>query len=228
MSFAWKIFGFGKSAVRPTVERSAFDDKELVRLAGEPPEGETWSELICDLDTRHYALCTFLLRVIYRRMHPTYDIQECLLPPEVSSCYQFIPLRHIKQREDFIPVWREVLFMMIMARYDLVYAPATGLLMRDPRKERIYSMASDVADALNLKLLDASGSPEERIKQALGGTFGIAANSALYFFGQPSEWEADWVSDDPGRLAFPRIRFMWNGQAKWTRPAVEYTRALAL
>ncbi|KAF4344285.1 hypothetical protein FBEOM_1679 [Fusarium beomiforme] len=223
MAFAWNVFGVERYAVRPTVERSAFDDKKLVRLAGEPPEGETLSELICDLDTRRYALLSFLLRVIYRRMHPTHDVQECLLPPGVSSCYQLIPLRHVKGREDFISVWREVLVMMIRARYDLADGPVMGLLDRDERKERIDSMASEVADALNLKLLDARSFPEEKIKRGLGGIFGIAANSALLLFGQPSEWEADWVSDDPGRLAYPRIRFMWNGQAKWTRPAVEYT-----
>ncbi|KAF9773944.1 hypothetical protein IL306_008157 [Fusarium sp. DS 682] len=209
--------------IMPTIERSMFNDQELVRLAGEPPEGETWSELISDRDTRYYAVWTFLVRLLYKRMDPAHDVQECLLPPEVSSCYQLIPNRHYAQTEDFVSVWRETLFMLLMRLYNMVYKPATCFSSdgSDPRQERIDAMASEVADTLNMKLLDAAGRSEDEIKKRLGPIFERAANCALIFFGQPSEWEADWDSD-PGRLVTPRIRFMWNGQVKWTRPPTIY------
>jgi hypothetical protein len=248
-----------KPTIMPTIERSKFDDQELIRLAGNPPEGQTWSELISDRDTRYYAIWTFLIRLLYKRMHPTHnkvlcgdyklsatghptrDIEECLLPPEVSSCFQLIPNRYVGESkftihsraavgstdiipaEDIVSVWREVLFMLLMPLYKLQYVPATGFPVdgKDPRQKRIDSMASEVADALNMELLDACGRSGDVIKKRLSIVFGLAANSALIFFGQPSEWEADWVSD-PGRLVAPRIRFMWNGQIKWTRPAALY------
>ncbi|KAF5579948.1 hypothetical protein FPCIR_10777 [Fusarium pseudocircinatum] len=217
------IYGFGTltTATLPTIERSLFNDDELARLAGNPPEGDTWSELICDRETRHYAIWNFLIRLLYRRMDPDCNVEDCLLPPEVSTCFQFIPHRQFAHREDCISVWREILFMMLMSRYEMVYQPATGLDNDDPRRERIGHMASEVADALNLELLDARGRSGAELKRYLAGEFGIAANCALIFFGQPSVWEADWGSD-PGRLATPRIRFMWNGQVKWTRPPTVY------
>ncbi|KAF4960974.1 hypothetical protein FGADI_624 [Fusarium gaditjirri] len=205
----------------PIVQRSSFNDKELVRLAGDPPEGETWSELICDRDTRFYALWVFTIRFLYRRMDPNCNVEECLLPPEVSSCFQLMPHRDFAHREDCISVWREVLFMMLMDLYKMVYIPTTALDEDDPRRERIDSMASEVADALNLELLDFQGRSGADIKSRLSHKFGYAANCALIFFGQPSVWEADW-DPDPGRLVAPRIRFMWNGQVKWTRPPVVY------
>ncbi|KAF6522894.1 hypothetical protein HZS61_014422 [Fusarium oxysporum f. sp. conglutinans] len=110
---------------------------------------------------------------------------------------------------------------MLMGLYKMAYIPATDLDKDDPRRERIDSMASEVADALNLELLKARGRSGADIKKRLSHIFGYAANSALIFFGQPSVWEADWDSD-PGRLVAPRIRFMWNRQVKWTRPPVVY------
>ncbi|EXM02312.1 hypothetical protein FOIG_06572 [Fusarium odoratissimum NRRL 54006] len=229
--------------IMPTVERSSFNDQELVRLAGDPPEGETWSELICDRDTRFYAIWTFLNRFLYRRMDPNCNVEECLLPLEVSSCFQLIPHRHFAHSklaiysiaavgstdiipgEDSISVWREILFMMLMTLYKMVHIPATDLDKDDPRRERIDSMVSEVADALNLELLEARGRSGADIKKTLSHIFGCAANCALIFFGQPSVWEADWDSD-PGRLVAPRIRFMWNGQIKWTRPPVVYNGTL--
>ncbi|KAG9497696.1 hypothetical protein J7337_010564 [Fusarium musae] len=217
------IYGHGNvyTVSVPTIERSLFNDDELVRLAGDPPEGDTWSELICDRDTRYYAIWNFLVRLLYRRMDPDCNVEECLLPPEVSTCFQFIPERQFAHREDCISVWREILFMMLMGRYRMIYQPATGLDKDDPRRERIESMASEVADALNVELLDARGRSGADLKRVLTGIFGIAANCALIFFGQPSVWEANWDSDQ-GRLVAPRIRFMWNGQVKWTRPATVY------
>ncbi|EWG47290.1 hypothetical protein FVEG_07435 [Fusarium verticillioides 7600] len=236
------IYGHGNvyTVSVPTIERSLFNDDELVRLAGDPPEGDTWSELICDRDTRYYAIWNFLVRLLYRRMDPDCNVEECLLPPEVSTCFQFIPERQfahskfnihiaaaavdstdIISGEDCISVWREILFMMLMGRYRMIYQPATGLDKDDPRRERIDSMASEVADALNVELLDARGRSGADLKRVLTGIFGIAANCALIFFGQPSVWEANWDSDQ-GRLVAPRIRFMWNGQVKWTRPATVY------
>ncbi|PNP84740.1 hypothetical protein FNYG_01834 [Fusarium nygamai] len=218
------IYGHGNvyTALVPTIERSLFNDDELVRLAGNPPEGDTWSELICDRDTRYYAIWNFLIRLLYRRMDPDCNVEDCLLPPEVSTCFQFIPHRQFEHREDCISVWREILFMMLMSRYKMVYIPATGLDKDDPRRERIGPMASEVADALNVELLDARGRSGADLKKKLTGIFGIAANCALIFFGQPSVWEADWDSDLGSRLVAPRIRFMWNGQVKWTRPATVY------
>ncbi|KAF5639378.1 hypothetical protein F25303_7409 [Fusarium sp. NRRL 25303] len=217
------IYGHGNVHTRsvPTIERSSFNDDELVRLAGNPPEGDKWSELICDRDTRYYAIWNFLIRLLYRRMDPDCNVEYCLLPPEISTCFQFIPHRQFEHREDCISVWREILFMMLMCRYKMVYIPATGLDKNDPRRERIGSMASEVADALDVELLDARGRSGADLKRNLTGIFGIAANCALIFFGQPSVWEADWDSD-PGRLVAPRIRFMWNGQVKWTRPPTVY------
>ncbi|KAF5631631.1 uncharacterized protein FTJAE_7832 [Fusarium tjaetaba] len=217
------IYGHGNvyTVSVPTIERSLFNDDELVRLAGNPPEGDTWSELICDRDTRYYAIWNFLVRLLYRRMDPDCDVEECLLPPEVSTCLQFIPERQFAHREDCISVWREILFMMLMGRYRMIYQPATGLDKNDPRQERIRPMVSEVADALNVELLDARGRSAADLERILTGIFGIAANCALIFFGQPSVWEANWDLDQ-GRLVAPRIRFMWNGQVKWTRPATVY------
>ncbi|RBA13791.1 hypothetical protein FPRO05_02584 [Fusarium proliferatum] len=257
------VYGGQNPAIEPTImpaiERSKFDDQELTRLAGNPPEGQTWSELICDRDTRYYAIWTFLIRLIYKRMHPTYnkvpcgdyslsdsgqptrDIQECLLPPEVSSCFQLIPNRYVAlskltfyaslvagsanmtPAEDFVSVWREATLLLLRPLYKLIYIPATEFPDdgSDPRQKRIDSMASEIVDALKMELLDAGGRPGDVIKERLSTQLGRAANSALIFFGQPSEWEADWVSDQ-GRLVTPRIRFMWNGQVKWTRPGALY------
>ncbi|KAF5617935.1 hypothetical protein F52700_12417 [Fusarium sp. NRRL 52700] len=217
------IYGLGTVATTSmsTIEQSSFNNDELVRLAGNPPEGDTWSELICDRDTRYYAIWNFIIRLLYKRMDPDCNVEDCLLPPEVSTCFQFIPRRQDEHREDCISVWREILFMMLMGRYKMVYIPATGLDNDDPRRERIGSMAAEVADALNLERLDARGCSGADLKKSLTGIFGIAANCALIFFGQPSVWEADWDSD-PGRLVAPRIRFMWNGQVKWTRPPTVY------
>ncbi|KAF4440179.1 hypothetical protein FACUT_3702 [Fusarium acutatum] len=152
--------------IMPTIERSMFDDRELVRLAGNPPEGLT---------------------------------------------------------EDFVSVWRETLLMLLMPLYKLIYIPATAFPIdgSDPRQKKIDSMASEIADALNMEALDACRRPGDVIKTRLGNELGRAANSALIFFGQPSEWEADWTSD-PCRLVAPSIQFMWNGQVKLTRPGAVY------
>ncbi|KAG5786957.1 hypothetical protein H9Q69_013974 [Fusarium xylarioides] len=227
--------------IMPTIDRSMFDDRELIRLAGNPPEGQTWSELISDRDTRYYAIWTFLIRLIYKRMHPTYnkvpsgdynlshtghltrDMQECLLPPEVTSCLHLIPNRYVGLTEDLVSVWRETLLMLLMPRYKLIHIPSFAFPIdgSDPRQKKIDSMASEIADALNMEALDACRRPVGVVKKRLGNELGRAANAALIFFGQPSEWEVDWTSD-PGRLVAPRIRFMWNGQVKWTRPGVLY------
>ncbi|KAI3587609.1 hypothetical protein IWW34DRAFT_875901 [Fusarium oxysporum f. sp. albedinis] len=168
----------------PTVERSSFNDQELVRLAGDPPEDE-WIQ-------------TAMLKNACCLLRSQAVISSCLVATSLT-----------------------ILFMMLMGLYKMVYIPATDLDMDDPRRERIDSMASEVADALNLELLEARGRSGADIKKRLSHIFGYAANCALIFFGQPSVWETDWDSD-PGRLVAPRIRFMWNGQVKWTRPPVVY------
>ncbi|KAH7254064.1 uncharacterized protein BKA55DRAFT_614052, partial [Fusarium redolens] len=178
-----------KPTIMPTIERSKFDDQELIRLAGNPPEGQTSQPQGIPLAILKNACCLLRSQAVF------------------SSSL----------------IATEVLFMLLMPLYKLQYVPATGFPVdgKDPRQKRIDSMASEVADALNMELLDACGRSGDVIKKRLSILFGLAANSALIFFGQPSEWEADWVSD-PGRLVAPRIRFMWNGQIKWTRPAALY------
>ena len=118
--------------------------------------------------------------------------------------------------------------MLSMRIYGLIYEPPKGFFSEDdPRKPRTDAMASDVASVLKTKLLSISEYSEEEDMRWLAGIFAIAANSALVLFGQPSAWEAHWVSDKQdrsGRMIAPEVRFMWNGRVKWSRPAAFHTR----
>ncbi|RSM05203.1 hypothetical protein CEP52_006408 [Fusarium oligoseptatum] len=58
----------------PHVPESFFDEDELVRLAGDPKNGGTWSASISNIATRD----------------PYCPPQESLLPPEIAGCYQLI------------------------------------------------------------------------------------------------------------------------------------------
>lgn len=75
---------------QPHVSPSIFNEDELVRLAGEPANGGTWSEAISDVATRGAAVRCFLAQLIFKRMHPSCPVQESLLAPEISSCYQLV------------------------------------------------------------------------------------------------------------------------------------------
>ncbi|KAJ4263109.1 hypothetical protein NW762_006728 [Fusarium torreyae] len=221
------IVGNGRPSQKPTVDKSVFDEEELVRLAGEPVDGGTWAELISNVDTRYCAVNCFLVQLLYKRMDPNCNAQECLLPPEITNCYQLINTLKGRGRGNIVSVWRETLFMLSMRIYGLTYGHVTGFSSEyDPRKPRTDAMASDVADVLKMKLLSVSEYSEEENMRWLAGIFADAANSALVLFGQPSEWEAHWISDKqdaPGRMIAPEVRFMWNGKVKWSRPASFYT-----
>lgn len=88
-NFTWVFFGRGLHG-KPDVPESLFDESELVRLAGEPVNGGTWSQSISNVSTRDPAIRCFLAQVVYKRMQPTCPVDDCLLPPEVSSCYQLV------------------------------------------------------------------------------------------------------------------------------------------
>ncbi|KAI8713369.1 hypothetical protein NCS52_01281200 [Fusarium sp. LHS14.1] len=93
---------------QPRVSPSIFDEEELVRLAGEPANGGTWSETISNVATRGAAVKCFLAQLIFKRMHPSCPLQESLLAPEISSCYQLVcRIYQNPGRENIIGVWRE-------------------------------------------------------------------------------------------------------------------------
>lgn len=75
---------------QPLVPESLFDEDKLVCLAGEPVNGGTWSASISDVVTRTSAIKCFLAQIMFKRMDPKCPPQEGLLPPEISSCYQFV------------------------------------------------------------------------------------------------------------------------------------------
>jgi hypothetical protein len=88
-NFTRVFFGRGLHG-KPDVPESLFDESELVRLAGEPVNGGTWSQSISNVSTRDPAIRCFLAQVVYKRMQPTCPVDDCLLPPEISSCYQLV------------------------------------------------------------------------------------------------------------------------------------------
>jgi hypothetical protein len=84
-------FFFGRRFQRkPDVSESLFNESELVRLAGEPINGGTWSKSISNVSTRVPAIRCVLAQVIFKRMQPTCPVDDCLLPPKISSCYQLV------------------------------------------------------------------------------------------------------------------------------------------
>lgn len=74
----------------PQVQESDFDEDQLARLAGEPVNGGTWSELISNRKTRGPAVRCFLAQIIFKRIHPLSDIEETLLPLEIATMYQLL------------------------------------------------------------------------------------------------------------------------------------------
>ncbi|KAM0417146.1 hypothetical protein ACHAPT_012853 [Fusarium lateritium] len=205
------------------IQESLFDEHELVRLAGEPANGGTWSGYISNLDTRCEAVASWLSRAMYRRMDPACPVEECLLPPEITTCYRaMIGYEGGKNddREDMFAVWREIVYLAHCCPFGLTPAPPRGFKEGDPRMERTHAMAPAIAKALELHALVPDGRREDLVDQMLIAILEYAANSAMIFFCQPSEWEFEWVSDEPGVVVFPEIRFVWHGMTKWSRPAV--------
>ncbi|KAJ4310310.1 hypothetical protein N0V84_011027 [Fusarium piperis] len=218
---------------QPHVPESLFDEDELVRLAGKPINGGTWSESISNKATRASALKCFLAQFIFKRINPNGPPQESLLPPEIASCYQFVctphenPRSH-KQRiqadksagEDLAGIWRESMFLLLQAPLSLWPLPAYCFKEGDPRKERTHAMVPVIMDALHLKSLKTLPQFDGGIERGLQGMLQQAANSALHLLAQPAEWEAVWVATKPGFIVFPEIRFVWDGFTKFSKPAV--------
>ncbi|KAI8655926.1 hypothetical protein NCS55_01246100 [Fusarium keratoplasticum] len=87
--FAELFFGH-RFQRKPDAPESLFNESELVHLAGEPINGGTWSQSISNVSTRVPTIRCFLAQVIFKRMQPTCPVDDCLLPPEISSCYQLV------------------------------------------------------------------------------------------------------------------------------------------
>lgn len=81
------------------IQESIFDENQLIRLAGEPANGDTWSGFISNPDTRALAIVCFLSRVLYKRMNPREHVDECLLAPEITACYRLMT-EHICNGQD--------------------------------------------------------------------------------------------------------------------------------
>lgn len=223
---------------QPLVPESLFDEHELVRLAGKPINGGTWSASISNTATRAAAVKCFLAQFIFKRMQPRCPPQESLLPPEISSCYQFICVPHDNPRskltldykpktqvnksagEDLTAIWRESMYLLLKDPLCLLPLPPRWFEEGDPREERTVAMVPVIIDALRLESLRTDWGPEDRIKKSITGILERSANSALHLLAQPSEWEAVWVANEPGFIVFPEIRFVWNGYTKFSKPAV--------
>ncbi|KAL6354773.1 hypothetical protein LRP88_12118 [Fusarium phalaenopsidis] len=192
--FTKSFFGRGRHG-EPDVPESLFDESELVRLAGEPINGGTWSQSISNVSTRVPATRCFLAQVIYKRMQPTCLVDDCLLPPEISSCYQ-----------------------LVCRVYDI--PRSKPFEEGDPRKERVRAMAPAIINALQPEALKTDHPRDDRIEDLMADMLEIAANSAIVLLGQPTEWEAVWSSTKPGFIIYPGLRFVWQGKTKYSRPAL--------
>lgn len=87
----------------PQVPESSFNEDQLVRLAGEPVNGGTWSESLSNIKKRPAAIKCFLAQYLFRRMDPLCNVEENLLPPEIATLYQQLykiagPLEHNPHR----------------------------------------------------------------------------------------------------------------------------------
>ncbi|WAO86283.1 Hypothetical protein NCS54_00355500 [Fusarium falciforme] len=223
---------------QPLVPESLFDENELVCMAGKPVNGGTWSASISNTATRASAVKCFLAQLIFKRMNPNCPPQECLLPPEIASCYQFICVphdnRHSKLKldykhkiqinksagEDLTAIWRESMYLLLESLLTLLPLPPRWFEEGDPREERTLAMVPVIIDALRLESLRTDRGPEDRIERCITGILERSANSALHLLAQPSEWEAVWVANEPGFIVFPEIRLVWNGYTKFSKPAV--------
>ncbi|UPK96305.1 hypothetical protein LCI18_007240 [Fusarium solani-melongenae] len=238
------ISSFTKTCIKPPfrpqplVPESLFDENELVRLAGKPANGGTWSASISNTATRASAVKCFLAQLTFKRMNPNCPPQECLLPPEIASCYQFVCIPHGNPRsklkldykpktqvntsagEDLAAIWRESMYLLLKDPMCLLPLPPRWFEEGDPREERTHAMVPVIIDALRLKTLRADRGPEDDIERSITGILERSANSALHLLAQPSEWEAVWVANEPGFIVFPEIRLVWNGYTKFSKPAV--------
>lgn len=89
----------------------------------------------------------------------------------------------------------------------------------DTRKERTYALMNKVVDALKLKTLNVMETTEV-FEHRLKAAFEMATCSALALFSQPSVWEYEWVSKEPGFMVFPEVRLVWDeDHVKYSQPA---------
>ncbi|RSL43573.1 hypothetical protein CEP53_011641 [Fusarium sp. AF-6] len=207
---------------QPDVPEFLFDESELVRLAGEPINGGTWSQSISNISTRVPAIRCFLAQVIYRRMQPTCPVDECLLPPEVSSCYQLVcQVYDLPRRIRTIAAWRERVFILLSYPWSTILPiPSRPFEEGDPRAERIRAMAPAIVNVLQPEALRTDQPRIDGLEREMEIILEMAANSAIVLLGQPTEWEAAWSSTKPGFIVNPGLRFVWQGQTKYSRPAL--------
>ncbi|KAM5348915.1 hypothetical protein ACJ41O_008738 [Fusarium nematophilum] len=206
------------------IPESVFDEDQLVSLAGEPVNGGTWSGSFSNAATRRPAMKCFLAQVLFRRMDPLCAVEENLLPPEISTFYQYI-FRLEKAWSDnaarsILAVFRETMYHLHLSHFDLWqdYAQCFSPLHPDMRRERTHAMASAVVDAIRYDDIGISRFSQDH-EQSVKGLFEMAANAAMHFFVQPSEWEIVWASDKPGFIIYPEIRRLWNGVVETVVPA---------
>ncbi|KAJ4310330.1 hypothetical protein N0V84_011013 [Fusarium piperis] len=217
---SWCKSFFGGLGRQPDVPESLFDESELVRLAGKPVNGGTWSQSIGNISTRVPAMACFLAQVMFKRMQPTCPVHECLLPPEISSCYQLLcRVYENPRRARTVAVWRESVFVLQEDPWSLLPIPCGTFKEGDPRKERIRAMIPAIINALQPEALRTDQPRDDRLEDYMADIFETAANSAVVLLGQRSEWEAVWSSTKPGFIIFPGLRFVWGGETKASRPA---------
>ena len=231
------------------VEETFFDEDQLVRLAGEPINGGTWSESISNLETRPGAIKCFLAQFFFKRMDPLSDVEENLLPPEISTFYQLVhwvprnkrfresrksdhPWQkhdaHQPQARNTLAVLRETIFLRVVRKYNLLPIPPLFFQPNDPRRERTHAMVPEILDALKLESLRVDQYAPEDIKKTLTLAMEKAANTAIVLFCQPCVWEVEWASSEPGFIIYPKIRLMWDDdEVRMSLPAIiesEYPR----
>jgi hypothetical protein len=113
-----------------------------------------------------------------------------------------------------ISVWREASYLLAAGRYGLSIFEAHGnlpMVHDDPRRDRVNQHIATLRDALKLDvIIDERVRPE--IDHALSQVLEDSANVALAMFGQSDEWHAEWKSDIPGHLCFPKIVITCKGK----------------
>ncbi|KAM0417484.1 hypothetical protein ACHAPT_012548 [Fusarium lateritium] len=227
-SFEHRIEQFGALYIRvareaaTSVPEALFDEDQLVRLAGGPANGGTWSESISNPLKRRGAVMCFLAQVLYKRMHPRCGVEESLLPPEVSTCYHYLnQLTNLSWAKlDYLAVWREVVYVALRGAFEIRRYNVLPFEEGDPRTERTNAMVPEIMNALKLDSLIDRDFSLEQAKVSLEATFQSAANGALVLLGQSCEWEAVWASDDPGFINFPELQFIWIDKVKFSRPVL--------
>lgn len=83
----------------------------------------------------------------------------------------------------------------------------------DDRRERVTTLVRQVTDALKIASLRTDqGFTVEKFEESLQSELECAANNAISIFGQPWDWEYEWVAEEPGFPVVPEVRFM-NGDS---------------